>query len=144
MPLAARGGLAEGGKRAKQKHSGDNEGPVHPKSPLLEDFLTSPRSGPLQSDDVSDPGPRAVKSEKNLLGPSSVAAHAPANHDEQIPIRVPQAPSEEITVSLLAATASFGYSLGEPLAQATPYFLPVLLPFLSVSPVADPLAEATP
>src|ERR1700738_2721346 len=35
MPLAAGGGLAEGGERAKQKHSRDDKGSVHPRSPLL-------------------------------------------------------------------------------------------------------------
>jgi hypothetical protein len=76
--------------------------------------------------------------------PCSVATHAPANDDEQIPVLVPQAPGEEITVSLLAATAPLGYALADPLAQAPAQASIILLLFPSVSPVADPLAEATP
>ena len=85
----------------------------------------------------------AIKSEQAVSGPSSVATHAPANDDEQIPVLGPQAPGEEVTVSLLATTAPLGYALADPLAQA-PAPASIILLFLSVSPVADPLAEATP
>jgi hypothetical protein len=98
----------------------------------------------LQEHDVSrTPAPSPIKSEQAVSGPCSVATHAPANDDEEIPVLVPQAPGEEITVSLLATTAPLGYALGDPLAQAPAQASTILL-FLSVSPVADPLAEATP
>src|ERR1700692_3255001 len=105
---------------------------------------SSSRSGALQEHDVfRTPTPSAIKSEQAVSGPCSVATHAPANDDEQIPVLVPQAPGEEITVSLLATTAPLGYALGDPLAQA-PAPASIILLFLSVSRVADPLAEATP
>ena len=73
----------------------------------------------------------------------SVATHAPANNDEQIPVRVPQAPSEDITVSLFATTPPLGYSVADPLAQAAAQASTILILFVpSVSPVADPLAQA--
>src|SRR5258706_273338 len=75
-------------------------------------------SGSLQEHDVSrTPAPSPIKSEQAVSGPCSVATHAPANDDEQIPVLVPQAPGEEITVSLLATTAPLGYAFGDPLAQ---------------------------
>ena len=75
----------------------------------------------------------------------SVATHSPANNDEQIPVRVPQAPSEDITVSLFATTPPLGYSVADPLAQAAAQASTILILFVpSVSPVADPLAQATP
>jgi hypothetical protein len=91
-------------------------------------------------------GAKPIKSEQTVSGPCSVATHAPANDDEQIPVLGPQAAGEEITLSLslLATTASLGYALGDPLAQAPAPALTLIIPFLSVSPVADPLAEATP
>jgi hypothetical protein len=155
MPFAAGVVLAKGGERAKQKHSRDDKGPVHPKSPL-----SSKLSGITPERDdfrrfviplwliagercFPNTGAKPIKSEQTVSGPCSVATHAPANDDEQIPVLVPQAPGEEITVSLLATTASLGYALADPLAQA-PAPAPIILPFLSVSPVADPLAEATP
>jgi hypothetical protein len=105
---------------------------------------SSSRSGSLQEPDVSpNTGASPIKSEQAVSGPCSVAAHAPANDDEKIPVLVPQAPGEEITVSLLAAMASLGYALGDPLAQA-PAHASLILVFLSVPPVANPLAEATP
>jgi hypothetical protein len=155
MPIAAGGVLAEGGERAKQKHSRDDKGPVHPKSPLLSKLsgITPERDDfrriviPLWliagERCLPNTGAKPIKSEQTVSGPCSVATHAPANDDEQIPVLVPQAPGEEITVSLLATTASLGYALADPLAQA-PAPAPIILPFLSVSPVADPLAEATP
>jgi len=73
----------------------------------------------------------------------SVATHAPANNDEQIPVRVPQAPGEDITVSLLATTPPLGYSVADQLAQAPAQASTILIVFVpSVSPVADPLAQA--
>jgi hypothetical protein len=105
---------------------------------------SSSRSDSLQEHDVTrTPAPSPIKSEQAVSGPCSVAAHAPANDDEKIPVLVPQAPGEEITVSLFATTAPLGYALGDPLAQASAP-ASILLLFLSVSPVADPLAEATP
>src|SRR6476646_7677771 len=96
---------------------------------------SSSRSGSLQEHDVSrTPAPSPIKSEQAVSGPCSVVTHAPAHDDEQIPVLVPQAPGEEITVSLLATTAP----LGDPLAQA-PAPASIILLFLSVSPVADPL-----
>jgi hypothetical protein len=94
----------------------------------------------LQEHDVSrTPAPSPIKSEQAVSGPCSVATHAPANDDEEIPVLVPQAPGEEITVSLLATTVPLGYALAQAPAQAS-----TILLFLSVSPVADPLAEVTP
>ena len=72
------------------------------------------------------PTPSAIKSEQAVSGPCSVATHAPANDDEQIPVLGPQAPGEEIAVSLLATTAPLGYALADPLAEAPPHVLPVL------------------
>ena len=102
------------------------------------------------------PTPSAIKSEQTVSGPCSVATHAPANDDEQIPVLGPQAPGEEIAVSLLAATAPLGYALADPLAQA-PAPASTILVFISVSAVsllattaplgdalADPLAQAPP
>jgi hypothetical protein len=87
-------------------------------------------------------------------GPSSVATHAPTNDDEQVPVLGPQAPGEEIAVSLLTTTAPLGDALADPLAQA-PTPPSIILVFISVSVVsllattaplgdalADPLAEA--
>jgi hypothetical protein len=104
------------------------------------------------------------------FGPCSVATHAPTNDDEQIPVLGPQAPGEEVTVSLLTTTVPLGHALADPLAQAPapasiiillattaplgytladplaepPAQASIILVFVSVSPVADPLAEATP
>jgi hypothetical protein len=153
MPLAAGGGLAEGGERAKQKHSRDDKGSVHPRSPLLSKLsgITPERDDFRQIIPLwliagarcsRTPAPSPIKSEQAVSGPCSVATHAPANDDEQIPVLVPQAPGEEITVSLLAATAPLGNALGDPLAEA-PAQASIILIFLPVSPVADPLAEAT-
>jgi hypothetical protein len=104
---------------------------------------SSSRSGSLQEHDVSrTPTPSPIKSEQAVSGPCSVATHAPANDDEQIPVLVPQAPGEEITFSLLAPTAPLGYALGDPPAQA-PAPASIIVLFLSVSPVAHPLVEAT-
>src|ERR1700719_2930280 len=89
------------------------------------------------------PTPNAIKSEQAVSGPCSVATHAPANDDEKIPVLVPQAPGEEITISLLATMAPFGYALGDPLAQA-PAHASIILIFLPVSPMADPLSDPTP
>jgi len=98
----------------------------------------------LQEHDVSrTTGAKPVQVRAGHSGPCSVATHAPANDDEQIPVLVPQAPGEEITVSLLATTAPLGYAFGDPLAQP-PAQASIILLFLSVSPVAGPLAEATP
>jgi len=111
----------------------------------------------LQEHDVSrTPAPSPIKSGQARFGPCSVATHAPANDDEQIPVLGPQAPGEEITVSLLATTAPLGYPLADPLAHA-PAQASTILVFISVSPVsllattaplgdalADPLAEAPP
>ena len=109
------------------------------------------------------PKPGAIKSEQAVSGPCSVATHAPANDDEQIPVLGPQAPGEEIAFSLLA-TAPLGDALADPLAEALADPLahalapaPTILVFISVSAVsllaaaaplgdvlADPLAEAPP
>ena len=102
------------------------------------------------------PTPSAIRSEQAVSGPCSVATHAPANDDEQIPVLGPQAPGEEITVSLLATTAPLGYALADPLAEAPPQASTILV-FISVSAVsllattaplgdalADPLAKAPP
>ena len=102
------------------------------------------------------PTPSAIKSEQAVLGPCSVATHAPANDDEQIPVLGPQAPGEEVTVSLLATTAPLGYALADPLAQA-PVPASIILVFISVAAVsllvttaplgdalADPLAQTPP
>jgi hypothetical protein len=87
-----------------------------------------------------------------VSGPSSVATHAPANDDEKIPVLVPQAPGEEIAVSLVATTAPLGYALADPLAHA-PAPASTILVFISVSvvsllattaPLGDALAEAPP
>jgi hypothetical protein len=97
----------------------------------------------LQEHDVSrTPAPSPTKSERTVSRPSSVATHAPANENEQIPVLVPQAPGEEITVSLLATTAPLGYALADPLAQA-PAQASILV-FVSVSAAADPVADPTP
>ena len=105
---------------------------------------SSSRSGSLQEHDVSrTPAPSPIKSEQAVSGPCSVATHAPANEDDEIPVLVPQAPGEEKAISLLATTAPLGYALGDPLAQA-PAPASIILVFLSVSRMADPLAEATP
>jgi hypothetical protein len=118
---------------------------------------SSSRSGSLQAHDVfRTPTPSAIKSEQAFSGPCSVATHAPANDDEQIPVLGPQAPGEEVTLSLLATTAPLGHALADPLAQAPPP-ASIILVFISVSVVsllattaplgdalADPLAEAPP
>jgi hypothetical protein len=109
---------------------------------------SSSRSGSLQEHDVSrTPAPSPIKSERAVSGPCSVATHAPANDDEQIPVLGPQAPGEEITISVLAPTAPLGYALGDPPAQV-PAPASIILVFVSVSvsvsPVANALAEATP
>jgi hypothetical protein len=72
------------------------------------------------------PTSNAIKSEQAVSGPCSVATHAPANDDEQIPVLGPQAPGEEIAISLLATTAPLGDALADPLAEAPPHVLPVL------------------
>jgi hypothetical protein len=111
----------------------------------------------LQEHDVSrTPAPSPIKSEQARFGPCSIATHAPANDDDEISVLVPQAPGEEIAVSLLATTAPLGYPLADPFAQA-PAQASTILVFISVSPVsllattaplgdalADPLAEAPP
>jgi hypothetical protein len=70
--------------------------------------------------------PSAIKSEQAVSGPCSVATHAPANDDEQIPVLGPQAPGEEIAVFLLATTAPLGQALADPFAEAPPHVSPVL------------------
>jgi hypothetical protein len=98
------------------------------------------------------PTPSAIKSEQAFSGPCSVATHAPANDDEQIPVLGPQAPGEEVTLSLLATTAPLGHALADPLAQAPPP-ASIILVFISVSvvsllattpPLGDALAQALP
>jgi hypothetical protein len=90
---------------------------------------------------------RSIKSERTVSRPSSVATHAPANENEQISVLVTQAPGEEITVSLLAATAPLGYALADPLAQ-TPAQASILILILiaTTAPLgyalADPAAQA--
>jgi hypothetical protein len=104
------------------------------------------------------PTPSAIKSEQAVSGPCSVATHAPANDDEQIPILGPQAPGEEIALSLLATTAPLGHALADPLAHVLAHVLApasTVLVFIPVSAVsllvataplghalADPLVEA--
>jgi hypothetical protein len=104
---------------------------------------SSSRSGLLQEHVVSQTPALSRSISAGRFGLCSVATHAPANDDEQIPVLVPQAPGEEITVSLLATTAPLGYALGDPLAQA-PAQASLILLFLSVSKAADPLAAAIP
>src|ERR1700757_212588 len=96
------------------------------------------------------PTPSAIKSEQAVSGPCSVATHAPANDDEQIPVLGPQAPGEEIAFSLLATTAPLGDALADPLAEALADPLahalapaPTILVFISVSAVSL-LAAAAP
>src|ERR1700722_2988030 len=116
---------------------------------------SSSRSGSLQEHDVfRTPTPSAIKSEQAVSGPCSVATHAPANDDEQIPILGPQAPGEEIAISLLATTAPLGDALADPLAEALVpastvlVFIPVSAASLLAAAVplgealADPLAHA--
>jgi hypothetical protein len=99
--------------------------------------------GSQRTADVSrTTGAKPVQVRAGHSGPCSVATHAPANDDEQIPVLVPQAPGEEITVSLLATTAPLGYALADPLAQA-PAQASILV-FVSVSAAADPVADPTP
>jgi hypothetical protein len=118
---------------------------------------SSSRSGSLQEHDVfRTPTPSAIKSDQAVSGPCSVATHAPANDDEQIPVLGPQAPGEEIAVSLLATTAPLGDALADPLAHALApastilVFIPVSAVSLLVATaplgdaLADPLAEAPP
>src|ERR1700680_1486897 len=96
-------------------------------------FGSSSRSGSLQEHDVSRTTcAKPVQVRAGHSGPCSVATHAPANDDEQIPVLVPQAPGEEITVSLLATTAPLGYALADPLAQA-PAPASIILVFIPVS-----------
>ena len=104
------------------------------------------------------PTPSAIKSEQAVSRPCSVATHAPANDDEQIPILGPQAPGEEIALSLLATTAPLGHALADPLAEAlVPASTSTVLVFIPVSAasllaaavplgeaLADPLVEAPP
>src|SRR4029077_779838 len=91
------------------------------------------------------PAPSAIKSEQAVSGPCSFVTHAPANDDEQIPVLGPQAPGEEIAVSLLATTAPLGHALAGPLAEAPAQAsTSIFVLFLAVSPVANPLAKATP
>ena len=112
-------------------------------TPERDDFVElSSRSGSLQEHDVSR-RQSPIKQEQAVSGPWSVATYAPANEDEKITVCVPQASGQEITVSLLAATAPLGYALADPLAQA-PAQASLILLFLSVLPVADPFADATP
>jgi len=167
-PLAAAGGLAEGGEWAKQKHSRDDKGPVHPRSPLLSKLSgITPKRDDLRRIIIPlwliarawcfpNTGTKPDQTRAGRFGPCSVATHAPANDDEQIPVLGPQAPGEEVTVSLLTTTAPLGDPLGDPFAQApAPAF--ITLVFISVSAVsllattaalgdalADPLAEAPP
>jgi hypothetical protein len=94
----------------------------------------------LQEHDVSRLSAPARSNQSGPFKPSSVATHAPANENEQIPVLIPQAPGEEITVSLLAPTPPLGYALADPLAQA-PAQASILV-FVSVS--ADPVADPTP
>jgi hypothetical protein len=79
------------------------------------------------------------------FGLCSVATDAPANDDEQIAVLVPQAPGEEITVSLLATTAPFGYALADPLSQA-PAPASIIIILATTAPLghalANPLAQA--
>ena len=89
------------------------------------------------------PGAKPDQIRAGRFGSISVATHAPANEDEPVPIFGPQAPGEEKTVSLLATMVPLGHALGDPLTQA-PAPASVILIFLSVSPMANPLAEATP
>jgi hypothetical protein len=116
-------------------------------TPERDDLVgSSSRSGSLQEHDIfPNTGAKPDRSEQARFGPCSVATHAPANDDEKIPVFVPQAPGEEITVSLLAPMPPLGYALGDPLAQAPAQAsTSIFVLFLAVSPVADPLAEATP
>ena len=82
------------------------------------------------------------------FGPCSVATHAPANDDEQIPVLGPQAPGEEIAFSLPATMAPLGYALGDPPAQAPAQasiiIVVIIIVSVSISPVADTLADAPP
>ena len=141
-------------------------------TPERDDFVRSTsRSGSLQEHYISRTPALSRSIRAGRLGRCSVTTYAPANEDEQIPVLGPQAPGEEITVSLLATTAPLGYALGYPPAEAPaqasniifllattapfgyalgypPAHAPaqasiIILLFLSVSPVADPLAEAT-
>src|ERR1700726_4363447 len=116
---------------------------------------SSSRSGSLQEHDVfRTPTPSAIKSEQAVSGACSVATDAPANDDEQIPVLGPQAPGEEVTLSLLATMAPLGHALADPLAQA-PAPASIILVFIPVSAVcflattaplghalADPFAHA--
>src|ERR1700756_867017 len=115
---------------------------------------SSSRSGSLQEHDVPERRHQADQIRAGRFGPCSVATHASANDDEQIPVLGPQAPGEEIAVSLLATTAPLGYALTDPLAQA-PVPASIILVFISVAAVsllvttaplgdalADPLAQA--
>ena len=101
------------------------------------------------------PTPSAIKSEHAVSGPCSVATHAPANDDEQIPVLGPQAPGEEIALSLLAATVPLGHALASLAHAPAPastvlVFIPVSVAFVLVvtaplgEALADPLAEAPP
>src|ERR1700722_4144471 len=99
---------------------------------------SSSRSGSLQEHDVfRTPTPSAIKSEQAVSGPYSVATHAPANDDEQIPVLGPQAPGEEGTLSLLTTMAPPGLTLPHPLAKArAPPSIILVFVFVSVSPVS--------
>ena len=72
-----------------------------------------------------------------------VPAYSPANYNEKIPIRVSQAPGEEITLSFLPAAAPLSYPLGKPFPQAAAPASAVLI-LVAVTPVAHPLAQAAP
>jgi hypothetical protein len=100
------------------------------------------------------PTPSPIKSEQAVSRPCSVGTHAPANDDEQIPVLGPQAPGEEVTVSLLGTTAPLGYALADPLAHAPPpaslilVFISAVFLLGTTAPLgyalADPLAHAPP
>jgi hypothetical protein len=105
---------------------------------------SSSRPGSWQEHDFYRTAPPSpIRSKQGVSRPCSVATHAPANDNDQIAVLVLQAPGEEITITLLAAAAPLGYALGDPSAQA-PAQASIILIVLSVAPVADPLAEATP
>jgi hypothetical protein len=102
-----------------------------------------------ERDDVGRINPNTgTKPDQTRAGrfrPCSVATHAPANDDEKIPVFVPQAPGEEITVFVLVTTAPLGYALPDPPAHVpAPAFIILLL--ATTSPLGyalpDPLAQA--
>src|ERR1700730_17900877 len=109
-------------------------------------FGSSSRSGSLQEHDVSRiTGAKPDQVRAGRLGPCSVAAHAPANDDEKIPVLVPQAPGEEIAFSFLTTTAPLGHALCDAVSEApAPASTILILILIPVSPLADPLAKGTP